>query len=174
MATATKDLATGGVAAGAFDFLAASPEERRPARTIKLFILMGWMTETFFLFFGKVMFPQLHPPLIPRLIWTQILCGIGMGAAAGAIAYLAGSRFKQGSRAALIATAVGGLVYVACNNVCYFVDTRPGVDYWGAVENPLLFLTKGDLGGLALGFLGSWLLNTKKGVSLLNKIPFVR
>src|SRR5262249_27770718 len=110
------------------DLLVDSPEERRPARTIKLFILMGWMTETFFLFFGMYMFPQLHPPLIPRLIWTQILCGIGMGAAAGGIAYLAGSRFKQGSRAALFATALGGLVYVACNNVCFFVDTKPGVD----------------------------------------------
>src|SRR5215470_4037750 len=112
------------------DFLIDSPEERRPARTIKTFILLGWLSETFFLFFGMMMFPQLHPPLLPRLIWTQILCGIGMGAAAGGIAYLAGSRFRQGTWAALFATAVGGLVYVVCNNVCFFVDTRPGVDYW--------------------------------------------
>jgi hypothetical protein len=158
----------------AYDFLVESPEERRPARTIKLFILLGWMAETSFLFFGMVMFPQLHPPLIPRLIWTQILCGIGMGAAAGAIAYLAGSRFKQGSRAAFWLTAIGGLVYVVCNNDCFFVDTRPGMDYYGAIENPLLFLTKGNVGGIALGFLGAWLLNTKKGLSLLNKIPFLR
>lgn len=157
------------------DLLIESPEERRPARTIKLFILLGWMAETSFLFFGMVMFPQLHPPLIPRLIWTQILCGIGMGSAAGAIAYLAASHFKQGSRAAFFLTAItGGLAYVVCNNVCFFVDTRPGIDYWGAIENPLLFLTKGDLGGLALGFLGAWLLNTKKGLSLLNKVPFLR
>jgi hypothetical protein len=161
--------------ADAYDFPVESPEERRPARTIKLFILMGWMSETFFLFFGMVMFPQLHPPLLPRLIWTQILCGIGMGAAAGAIAYLAASRFKQGSRAAFFLTAIcGGLAYVVCNNVCFFVDTRPGIDYWGAIENPILFLTKGDLGGLALGFLGAWLLNSKKGLSLINKIAFLR
>src|SRR5215467_12552503 len=134
------------------DFLIESPEERRPARTIKLFILMGWMTETFFLFFGKVMFPQLNPPLLPRLIWTQILCGIGMGASAGAIGYVAGSRFALGSRAALILTAIGaGAVYFACNNVCYFVDSKPGVDYWGSHENPLLFLVKGDTGGPLLG-----------------------
>src|SRR5215813_1205149 len=156
------------------DFYALSPESRRYVRTLKTYILLGWSVETFFLFFGMAMFPQLHPPLLGRLIWTQILCGIGMGAAAGAIAYLAGSRFKQGTRAAFWATAIGGLVYVACNNVCFFVDTKPGVDYWGAVENPVLFLTKGDLGGLALGFVGSWLLNSKKGISLLNKVPFLR
>src|SRR6516162_8251988 len=117
------------VATGANDLYVESLEGRRAARTIKLFILLGWMTETFFLFFGMVMFPQLHPPLIPRLIWTQVLCGIGMGAAAGAIAYLAASRYKQGSRAALILTAIGaGLTYVVCNNVCYFVDSLPGID----------------------------------------------
>ena len=156
------------------DLLIESPEERRPARTIKLFILLGWIAETTFLFFGMVMFPQLHPPLIPRLIWTQILCGIGMGAAAGAIAYLAGSRFKQGSRAALILTAAGGIVFFVCGLVCYFVDTRAGMDYFGAVQNPVLFVTKGSGGGLLLGVIGSWLLNTKKGLSLLNKVPFLR
>ena len=174
MATATKDLAFGAVTARAHDPLVESPEERRPARTIKLFILLGWMAETSFLFFGMVMFPQLHPPLLPRLIWTQILCGIGMGAAAGAIAYLAGSRFKQGSRAALILTAAGGIVFFVCGLVCYFVDTRAGMDYFGAIENPVLFVTKGSGGVLLLGVIGSWLLNTKKGLSLLNKVPFLR
>src|SRR6516225_10341433 len=132
------------VATGANDLYVESLEGRRPARTIKLFILLGWIAETTFLFFGMVMFPQLHPPLLPRLIWTQILCGIGMGAAAGAIAYLAGSRFKQGSRAALILTASGGIVFFVCGLVCYFVDTRAGMDYFGAIENPVLFVTKGS------------------------------
>jgi hypothetical protein len=162
-------------AVGANDLFVESLESRRPARTIKLFILMGWIAETSFLFFGMIMFPQLHPPLIPRLIWTQILCGIGMGAAAGAIAYLAASGFNQGSRAALILTAIGaGATFVVCNNVCFFVDTRPGMDFWGTTENPTLFLVKGNIGGLLLGVVGSWLLNTKKGVSVLNKIPFLR
>ena len=162
------------VATSANDLYVESLEERRAARTIKLFILLGWMTETFFLFFGMVMFPQLHPPLIPRLIWTQILCGIGMGAAAGAIGYLASWPFKQGSRAALIATASAGIVFAVCAGVCYFVDTRPGMDYWGSVENPALFLGKGIIGGLFLGVVGSWLLNTDRGMSVLNKIPFLR
>ena len=161
-------------ATSANDLYVESLEERRAARTIKLFILLGWMTETFFLFFGMVMFPQLHPPLIPRLIWTQILCGIGMGAAAGAIGYLASSPFKQGSRAALITTASAGIVFAVCAGVCYFVDTRPGMDYWGSQENPVLFLTKGITGGLFLGVVGSWLLNTDRGMSVLNKIPFLR
>ena len=152
-----------------------SDEARRPVRTIKLFILGGWIAETSFLFFGMIMFPQLHPPLIPRLIWTQVLCGIGMGAAAGAIAYLAASRYKQGSRAALILTAIGaGLTYVVCNNVCYFVDSLPGMDYWGRVENPVLFMTKGDVGGALLGIAGAFMLNTKWGMNVLNKIPFLR
>jgi hypothetical protein len=161
--------------AGAYGLLVDSPEERRPIRTIKTYIFLGWLIETFFLFFGMVAFPQLHPPLIPRLIWTQIVCGIGMGAAVGALAYVAASGFKQGSRPALITTAiVAGLAYAACGAVCFFVDTRPGMDYWGTSENPSLFLIKGTVGGFLLGVFGSWVLNTKKGVSILNKIPFLR
>src|SRR6516164_10509284 len=162
-------------ATGANDLYVESLEGRRAARTIKLFILLGWMTETFFLFFGMIWFPQLHPPLIPRLIWTQILCGIGMGAAVGALAYLSASGFRQGSRAALIITAIMGAAALAvCNSVCFFVDSRPGVDYWGTHENPALFLTKGYAVSILGGIVGSWLLNTKTGVSVLNKIPFLR
>ena len=168
-------MATITATANAHDLLVESPEERRPVRMIKLFIFLGWICETAFLFFGMIWFHQLHPPLIPRLIWTQILCGIGMGASAGAIAYLAASRFKQGSRAALIWTAIGaGAVYFACAQVCYVVDRMPGVNYFGSQVNPLLFWTKGSGGGLLIGVIGSWLLNTRKGVSLLNKIPFLR
>ena len=161
--------------AGVGDRVVESPEERRPARTIKLYILLGWSCETLFLFFGMIMFPQIHPPLIPRLIWTQIMCGIGMSSAAGGLGWLAASRFKQGSRAALIITGiVAAAVFVVCANVCYFVDQRPGMDYWGSVENPTLFLLKGNIGGFLLGVTGSWLLNTKRGLSVLNKIPFLR
>jgi len=161
--------------ANANDFYALSPESRRPVRTIMLYIFMGWMTETFFLFFGMFMFPQLHAPLLGRLIWTQILCGIGMGAAVGALAYLAGSRFKQGSWAALIVTGiVAGGAFSICGELCYHIDMLPTVDYFGSHENPLLFRLKGVIGGFVLGLVGSWLLNTKKGVSLLNKIPFLR
>src|SRR5262249_32475188 len=162
-------------AAGANDLYVESLEGRRAARTIKLFILLGWTTETFFLFFGMVMFPQLHPPLIPRLEWTQILCGIGMGAAVGALAYMTGSRFKQGSWAALIVTGiVAGAAYGICGELCYHIDMLPTMDYFGSHENPPMFHWKGVIGGIALGFVGSWLLNTKWGVSLLNKIPFLR
>jgi hypothetical protein len=48
------------------------------------------------------------------------------------------------------------------------------MDYWGRLENPALFMAKGDIGGALLGIAGSWLLNTKKGLSILNKIPFLR
>lgn len=162
-------------AAHAYDLYVDSPEERRAARTIKVFIVLGWLSETTFLFFGMIMFPELHPPLIPRLIWTQILCGIGMGAAVGALAYLAASGFKQGSRAALVITAIMGATALAvCNSVCFFVDSRPDMDYWGTHENPALFLTKGYLVSILGGLVGSWLLNTKGGVSVLNKIPFLR
>jgi hypothetical protein len=161
--------------ANANDFYALSPELRRPARTIKTYILLGWIAETSFLFFGMVMFPELHAPLLGRLIWTQILCGIGMGAAVGAVAYMAASHFKQGSWAALVITGImAGVAFTICGEVCFFVDKLPGMDYWGTTENPLLFRAKGDSGGILLGFFGSWLLNTKPGVSLLNKIAFLR
>ena len=162
-------------AASANDLYVESLEERRAARTIKVFIILGWLSETTFLFFGMIWFPELHPSWIGRLIWTQILCGIGMGAAVGALAYLSASGFRQGSRAALIITAIMGAAALAvCNSVCFFVDSRPGVDYWGTHENPALFLTKGYAVSILGGIVGSWLLNTKTGVSVLNKIPFLR
>jgi hypothetical protein len=161
--------------AGVGDRVVESPEERRPARTIKLYILLGWSCETAFLIFGMIMFPQIHPPLIPRLIWTQIMCGLGMSSAAGGLGWMAASRFKQGSRAALIITGtVSAAVFVICANVCYFVDRLPGMDYWGTHENPTLFVLKGNIGGFLLGVTGSWLLNTKRGQRVLNKIPFLR
>ena len=157
------------------DFYALSPESRRYVRTLKTYILLGWSVETFFLFFGMLMFPQLHPPLLGRLIWTQVLCGIGMSSAVGAVAYMASSHFKQGSWAALIITGiVAGAAFSICGEVCYFVDTLPGVNYFGSHEGPLMFRLKGDIGGFGLGLFGTWLLNTKMGVSLLNKIPFLR
>ena len=160
---------------GANDLQVESPEERRPARTIKVFILLGWICETAFLFIGMIVFPQIHPSLIGRLIRTQILCGIGMGAAVGALAYLAASRFKQGSPPALIITAiVGTAVLAVCNTVCFFIDTRPGMDYWGTHENWVLFFTKGYIAAVLGGVGGSWLLNTKKGVNVLSKVPFLR
>jgi len=162
-------------AVDANDFYALSPESRRFVRTLKTYILLGWSVETFFLFFGMFMFPQLHPPLLGRLIWTQVLCGIGMSSAVGAVAYMASSHFKQGSWAALIITGiVAGAAFSICGEVCYFVDTLPGVNYFGSHEGPLMFRLKGDIGGFGLGLFGSWLLNTKMGVSLLNKIPFLR
>ena len=161
--------------ANANDFNVLSPESRRALRTLKTYILLGWSIETFFLFFGMFMYPELHPPLLGRLIWTQVLCGIGMSSAVGAVAYLAASRFKQGSWAALIITGiVAGAAFSICGEICYFVDTLPGVDYFGSHEGPVMFRLKGDIGGFGLGLFGSWLLNTKMGVSLLNKIPFLR
>ena len=161
--------------AGANDLGIESSEERWGVRTIKVFIHLGWLSETAFLFFGMIMFPELHPSLVGRLVWTQILCGIGMGAAAGALAYLVASGFKQGSWPALVTTAiVGGGVFAVCNTVCFFVDTRPGMDYWGSQENPTLFLAKGYLFSILGGIVGTWLLNTKRGMSVLNKIPVVR
>ena len=162
-------------AVDANDFYALSPEARRPLRTLKTYILLGWSVETFFLFFGMFMYPELHPPLLGRLIWTQLLCGLGMSSAVGAVAYMAASRFKQGSWASLIVTGiVAGAAFSICGEVCYFIDTLPLVDYFGSHEGPLMFRLKGDIGGFGLGLFGSWLLNTKMGVSLLNKIPFLR
>ena len=161
--------------AGVGDRVVESPEERWPARTIKVYILLGWSCETAFLIFGMIAFPQLHPPLIPRLVWTQVMCGIGMSSAAGALGWMAASRFKEGSRAALITMGiVSAAVFVVCANVCAFVDHLPGMDYWGSVQNPTLFLLKGNIGGFLIGVTGSWLLNTKRGLSVLNKIPFLR
>jgi hypothetical protein len=152
-----------------------SSESRRPTRTILVFMFLGWVCETTFLFFGMFMFPDLHAPLISRLIWTQLLCGTGMGAAVGALAYMAGSGFKQGSRAALIITGiVAAGAYFTCGEVCYHVEMLPGMNFFGGQEMPFLFRLKGDIGGMTLGLVGSWLLNTKKGLNLLNKIPFLR
>jgi hypothetical protein len=161
--------------ANANDFSVLSPESRRAPRTLKTYILLGWSVETFFLFLGMFRYPQLHAPLLGRLIWTQILCGIGMSSAVGAVAYMAASRFKQGSVPALVITGIlAGAAFSICGEICYFVDTSAGVNYFGSHIDPLFFRLKGDIGGFFLGLFGSWLLNTKTGLSLLNKIPFLR
>ncbi len=147
----------------------ASPGDLRAIRTIKLFIALGFGAESAFLALALLMFPD-HGPLLWRAVWTLGLCGIGMGAAAGGLTSLLASRTRVGSPAAYLATALGGMVfYSICQTLCWGIDHQLGLNYWGSVDWPTLFLVKGYAAAISGGILGSVLLNSRWGGRLLDR-----
>ncbi|MGW6421303.1 hypothetical protein ACWF82_01370 [Nocardia sp. NPDC055053] len=147
-----------------------SEGERQAIRTIKVFISLGFQGEFLFLVLGLIMFPH-NGPLVWRLVWTLGLCGIGMGAAVGGIAYLVGSRFRPRSRAALIVTAISAAAsYSVCQTLCWGLDHNVGLNYWGSVDMPALFLIKGYSAAIAGGVLGAYLLHTQTGSRMLDRL----
>ncbi|MCS0601402.1 hypothetical protein NX794_09195 [Streptomyces sp. LP11] len=148
--------------------------ETRAANTIKVFVLTGFVGEASFLVLGLVLFPD-HGPLLWRLVWTLGLCGIGMGAAVGALTYLATAGLAPGSRASYAATAVSGaLLFAVCQTLCWSLDHNVGLNYWGSRDMPALFLAKGYAGAVAGGLLGSFHLNSPKGAALMSRLGVFR
>ncbi|NHB93389.1 hypothetical protein [Photorhabdus cinerea] len=141
--------------------------EKRAIRTIKLFIALGFIAEFGFLLMGFILFPA-NGPLVWRLVWALGLCGIGMGAAVGGLTYLVSFRLTPGSTSAYIMTAVSSaLLFSVCQTLCWGLDHNVGLNYWGSIEMPLLFLIKGYTAALLAGILGSYLLNSAKGARFL-------
>ncbi|MFJ4970045.1 hypothetical protein [Streptomyces sp. NPDC088755] len=152
----------------------ASPAETRAANTIKVFVLTGFVGEAAFLVLGLVLFPD-HGPLLWRMVWTLGLCGIGMGAAVGALTFLTTSRLPLGSRSAYVATAGGGAVlYGVCQTLCWSLDHNVGLNYWGSQDMPVLFLVKGYAGALLGGLLASFHLNSATGAAMMCRLKVFR
>ncbi|MCC8382398.1 hypothetical protein GPY51_12625 [Photorhabdus laumondii subsp. laumondii] len=144
--------------------------EKRAIRTIKLFISLGFIAESGFLLMGLILFPD-NGPLVWRLVWALGLCGIGMGAAVGGLTYLVSARFTPGSTGAYIMTAVSStLLFSVCQTLCWGLDHNVGLNYWGSIEMPLLFLIKGYTAALIAGILGSFLLNSVTGARFLARL----
>ncbi|AKH63375.1 membrane protein [Photorhabdus thracensis] len=142
--------------------------EKRAIRTIKLFISLGFIAEAGFLLMSFILFPD-NGLLVWRLVWALGLCGIGMGAAIGGLTYLLSARFMPGSAGAYIMTAVSSaLFFSVCQTLCWGLDHNVGLNYWGSIEMPLLFLIKGYTAALIAGILGSFLLNSIKGARFLD------
>lgn len=147
-----------------------SDSDRQAVRTIKVFIFLGFQAELLFLIIGLVLFPD-NGPLLWRLVWTLGLCGIGMGAAVGGIVYLTGHRFTRGSRAARVTTAITAAVgYSVCQTLCWGLDHNVGLNYWGSLDLPELFLIKGYTAATLGGVVGSFLLNSPTGERLLQRL----
>ncbi|MEV0338536.1 hypothetical protein AB0H49_05875 [Nocardia sp. NPDC050713] len=146
-----------------------SEGERRALRTIKVFISLGFQGELLFLIIGLILFPD-NGPLVWRLVWTLGLCGIGMGAAVGGITYLIGHRFRPGTRAAYLVTALSAAAaYSVCQTLCWSLDHNVGLNYWGSIDMPELFLIKGYTAAILGGVTGSFLLNSDLGTRLLDR-----
>ncbi|WP_432087912.1 hypothetical protein [Streptomyces sp. bgisy095] len=151
-----------------------SSAETRAANTIKVFVLTGFVGEASFLVLGLVLFPN-HGPLLWRLVWTLGLCGIGMGAAVGALTFLATSALTPGSRSAFVATAAAGAaLFAVCQTLCWSLDHNVGLNYWGSQDMPVLFLAKGYAGAVAGGLLGSFHLNSAMGAAMMSRLKVFR
>ncbi|WP_329292856.1 hypothetical protein [Streptomyces sp. NBC_01455] len=147
-----------------------SENDRQAIRTIKVFISLGFVGEFAFLLIGLILFPD-DGTLVWRLVWTLGLCGIGMGAAVGGLSYLISSRFRRGTPAAYIAIGVSGAVFFGvCQTLCWGLDHNVGLNYWGSIENPTLFLVKGYVAACLGGVFGSYFLNSRKGTATLDRM----
>ncbi|MFJ6987183.1 MULTISPECIES: hypothetical protein [unclassified Streptomyces] len=144
--------------------------ETRAVNTIKTFVLVGFVGEASFLVLGLVLFPD-HGPLLWRLVWTLGLCGVGMGAAVGALTFLATARLTPGTRSAYVTTAVcGALLYSVCQTLCWSLDHNVGLNYWGSRDLPELFLVKGYAGAVLGGLFGAFHLNSRTGAALMTRL----
>ncbi|WP_431970560.1 hypothetical protein [Nocardia sp. bgisy134] len=140
----------------------------RATRTIKVFIALSFFGEFNFLLLGLILFPD-HGTLVWRVVWTLGLCGIGMGAAVGGLTYLVTAGRRPGSPAGFALTAAcGALALSVCQTLCWSLDHNVGLNYWGSIDMPELFLVKGYASALAGGLLGGYLLNSRRGARLLD------
>ncbi|MEU6061747.1 hypothetical protein [Streptomyces sp. NPDC047097] len=148
--------------------------DSRAAETIKVFVLAGFAAETSFLVLGLVLFPD-HGPLLWRVVWTLGLCGVGMGAAVGALTFLVTGRLAPGSRPALLVTAVSAAaLYSVCQTLCWSLDHNVGLNYWGSVDQPVLFLVKGYVAAVLGGIVGALQLHTAAGRALTRRVGVFR
>lgn len=118
-----------------------------------------------FLVWGLWLFPG--GELLPKFIWTVVVCGIGMGSVIAVLLLLFVVDRLGGWTAVAVTTALTvSVLGLLCNWLCYTLDTH-FFHFFGGAENPTLFIVNGivmaAVGGLAIG----WLLFIPGGQRLL-------
>jgi len=125
----------------------------------ELAILLVW---------GVWLFPE--GSLWGKFAWIAV-CSIGMGSVVGALVDLAivdrlQDRAAMGATLGLTVLVIG----VGCNYLCWSLDHY--YTWWGGVADPALFLGGGFVGSLVLGWLGAYLLFSRRGPVLLERFGF--
>lgn len=120
-----------------------------------------------FLIWGLFLYPA--GSYLAKFLWTVIFCGFGMGAVTGAIiATFIVDRF-EGMKAIILTSVITAFILgVACNLLCFTLDSH-FFHYFGAEENPYLFIVNGVVMSALGGLLVGWLLFSNKGKQLLQK-----
>ncbi|MEC5129525.1 hypothetical protein VSU19_22380 [Verrucomicrobiales bacterium BCK34] len=148
-----------------FDDVGIWREFRRP---VVVSIVVSAMAElVIFVVWGLILYPEGN--WLQKLLWTVVFCGVGMGAATGALicALIVDRLF--GWKAIAACSILGVLVLgVGCNLLCYSIDLH--IHFFGAHENAVSFVASG-IGGAAIGgALIGWLLFSEGGVAILRRV----
>ena len=137
-------------------------------RPLKLSILISLMGEAVILLvWGILLYPEGN--LLHKFLWTIVFCGLGMGAAIGAIIALFVVGKWKGTYAVILCAELSGIVLgLFCNYLCHNLDMH--FDYFGGRETPLFFIINGTIMAILGGALVGWLCFTEKGKGILNKL----
>ena len=141
---------------------------KRYKRPLIVSIILSILGETaIFVIWGLLLYPE--GSWLSKFFWTIIICGIGMGSTIGAaIVLFVVDRFQ--GLGAIIATTILSvfILGIGCDFVCYELDKH--FQYFGATENPTLFLANGVGMSLIGGLITGVLLFTENGNRLLSKL----
>lgn len=120
-----------------------------------------------FVVYGLILFPG--GSWFQKLLWTVVFCGIGMGAATGALICALITERLWGWRAIVACSVLSVLVLgIGCNLLCYSLDLH--IHFFGAHENPVSFVGSGFIGSAAGGALVGWLLFTDRGNHVADRL----
>jgi len=107
--------------------------------------------------------------LVAKALWTLVFCGLGMGSVVGALlVLLVVDRLEGAAAIGASATISAGVLGLFCNVLCYRLDSHY-FHYFGAAEQPLLFLAPGIILPAALGAGFGWLMFTPRGRAVLDR-----
>lgn len=141
---------------------------QRYLRPLKVSIATTVSAEFFLLVvFGIILFPE--GPLLNKVVWTLVFCGVGMGATLGTFIDLTivgrWQSWKAIGATMLLSTAILG---IACDMLCLALDRQFG--YFGGAEASALFVSVGVFLAAPGGILLGWLLFTERGRRLLDRL----
>ena len=105
-------------------------------RPFILFYFNSLLAEIFF-FTVAVLVMSGTKDLIYKIIWTLVVCPLGMGAAMGSLINVFVVDHHYGSKAVHFTAILTFLVLSACNYLCYSLDYHFG--YFGAEKHPMWF-----------------------------------
>lgn len=148
-----------------FDDVGIWREFRRP---VVVSIVVSAMAElVIFVVWGLILYPEGN--WLQKLLWTVVFCGVGMGAATGALICMLIAGRLSGWLAIATTIIVSVLVLgIGCNLLCFSIDLHH--HFFGAREGPVSFLLFGIVGAGVGGALVGWLLFSNRGPKWLDQL----